>query len=594
MRISHVLLALPLLGSFAWADDPSPAKPKARTQSNAAPDTDSVQDVIFLGENRPIFLRLRITLGEKPLRAAWTDSVKTLHAFLDRNGDGIVSKDEAEKTALSTLVRIANGTATAMPRTDLDNHPKDGVVSIEELSDGLRTALGPFRVEVGKLAGGKTDALFDQLDRDKDGNLTKAELASASGSLQQLDLDDDELIDAAELEPFSNPMAMGNDEVPGRRARLAPVPPVLDLTPDDTTLRPVRLLIKRYDKGNGSGATPGDNKLSHGEFAIDAKAFSLADADSDGALDTEELRRFLAKVTPDLTLDVHLSGDSSGAASVKVVGAGDTASPLPRGVQVKTLDGGDVEIAIDEVRLEVHVDDGARASADTKRAFMSQFEAADADNNGYLEESELTKDKDHPSPLASLFKLLDRDKDGKLYPKEMDAFIDAQIDAAKSRTVLTTSDQGRAIFAILDLNRDRRLGVRELRGTVARVASWDRDGDGKITSDEIPHHYQLTLGRGSLAGLGFAVPMAVAGPMAAPAPVPAGSGPSWFRKMDRNRDGDISRREFHGNRAQFSRLDRDKDDLIDPSEAASATPATASSRPNAAVPATTVASPGGK
>ena len=70
--------------------------------------------------------------------------------------------------------------------------------------------------------------------------------------------------------------------------------------------------------------------------------------------------------------------------------------------------------------------------------------------------------------------------------------------------VLTASDQGRAIFAILDLNRDRRLGVREVRGTVDRVASWDRDGDGRVAADEIPHHFQLTIGRGELAGIGNA------------------------------------------------------------------------------------------
>ena len=36
--------------------------------------------------------------------------------------------------------------------------------------------------------------------------------------------------------------------------------------------------------------------------------------------------------------------------------------------------------------------------------------------------------------------------------------------------------------------------------------------------------------------------------------------------MDRNHDGDVSRREFLGPRDQFDRLDRDNDGLIDPDE----------------------------
>ena len=49
-------------------------------------------------------------------------------------------------------------------------------------------------------------------------------------------------------------------------------------------------------------------------------------------------------------------------------------------------------------------------------------------------------------------------------------------------------------------------------------------------------------------------------------PGPTG-GPVWFQKMDRNHDGDVSRREFLGPRDVFDRLDRDTDGLIGPDEA---------------------------
>ena len=574
MRSLPRFAALGLVMAFvapAFADDKRP-EPKAPAASPAV-GPESVQDLIFLGDNRPLFLRLRMTLGTQPFRLAWMNSVKAMHSYLDRNNDGTVSKEEADRGALSTLVRVANGGATAMPRGDLDVHPKDGVVSVDELSDALRTALGPFRVQPGKLASGKTDALFEHLDRDKDGKLSRAELADAASSLHKLDLDDDELIDGPELEPFANPTAMQMDDAAGRRGR-TPEAPVVELFPDDSSLRPVRLLLKKYDKGTAQAASGGDNKLTNGEFAIGAAAFAGADADADGALDTEELRRYLAKAAPDIELTVALSSDASGAATVSVAGPGSKA--LPPWAKVKPLGPGDVEIAADEVRLEVHVDDGAAALADSRRSYMAQFENADTDNNGYVEKSEVTKDKDHPSPLAGLFDVLDRDGDGKLYPKELNEFVDRQAEAARDRMVLTASDQGRAIFSILDLNRDRRLGNREVRGTLDRVATWDRDGDARITADEIPHHYQLTLGRGQLGGVGNAA-VALPGAMNNPTTEPLANGPNWFRRMDRNRDGDVSAREFRGPKAQFHRLDRDKDGLIDAAEAA-ATTATAAAK----------------
>ena len=137
---------------------------------------------------------------------------------------------------------------------------------------------------------------------------------------------------------------------------------------------------------------------------------------------------------------------------------------------------------------------------------------------------------------------------------------------------MTASDEGRALFGMLDLDRDRRLGAREVLETFARVSACDRNRDGRVTPDEIPHHIRLVLDRGDLSFLlappagGAAVVVSPGATSMPPRSRPA-AGPSWFRKMDRNRDGDVSPREFLGTREQFDRLDRDHDGLLSPDEA---------------------------
>jgi hypothetical protein len=44
-------------------------------------------------------------------------------------------------------------------------------------------------------------------------------------------------------------------------------------------------------------------------------------------------------------------------------------------------------------------------------------------------------------------------------------------------------------------------------------------------------------------------------------------GPLWFRKMDRNGDGDVSRAEWLGSAEDFKKIDTDGDGLISLEEA---------------------------
>src|SRR5262245_105262 len=135
---------------------------------------------------------------------------------------------------------------------------------------------------------------------------------------------------------------------------------------------------------------------------------------------------------------------------------------------------------------------------------------------------------------------------------------------------MSIADQGKGLFDILDKNGDGRLSVREMRDAVKLIDKLDQNGDGLLESGEIPRRYTAGVRRGPAGGggdgFGGVVAVNYYGGRQRSVPQPA-AGPLWFRKMDRNRDGDVSRREFLGSDELFKMIDTDGDGLISVEEA---------------------------
>src|SRR6202035_1231408 len=133
----------------------------------------------------------------------------------------------------------------------------------------------------------------------------------------------------------------------------------------------------------------------------------------------------------------------------------------------------------------------------------AQFSGADKEGKGYLTQ----KEAEANPLLRGRFKAMDRDGDGKLTEKEVLAYLDQyqklQARATASSVSLVLTDQSRGLFDLLDVNRDGRLSVREMRRAPQLLPQLDRDGKGYLTQRDLPRSYRLEVRRGPADQGGF-------------------------------------------------------------------------------------------
>lgn len=534
------------------------------------PRVDS-QYAIYMGENGVIVLKFQIQIGEKSPQQLFQQYVDDLMKSLDSNEDGTVTCDEAKGKFLSAKDAIQ---AELIPQSDSfaanmspDVSPADGKISRQEfLTYFKRLGLHPFLMiyqprmmpatanRRPRQAPNISDIpLFARLDANGDGKLSSSELAGALQTLRKMDLDDDETISAAELSPIANQQQFVVQQQQGN-AQAQASSPFLGPGSEESLPKQVRRLIDKYDSTDrdksGVEGKVRNQKLSSQELGLPAEAFARFDGDGDGQLDFDELRQFLA--SPEPTISIVVNVDKS-----EPLMAESTQPEIQE--KLKTAADGSANINLGTTQLSV-----TRGSSYDRRNIESllkpQFMAADRDANGYLEKAE----SEQAFLYGATFENLDTDKNGKVFLDEMIAYFKVRFDAARSRTVLSISEQGRTLFEILDTDRDRRLSFRELQIAADKLSLWDKDGDGLLSESEVPLQYRLTVSRGNLQALGgnFSGNNGVNG-----VPAERTSGPIWFRKMDKNRDGEVSHREFLGEIAVFEKLDSNHDGFIDLTEA---------------------------
>jgi Ca2+-binding EF-hand superfamily protein len=535
--------------------------------------TDGYELIVF-APHRPIRAQVKLLYQGKPIADRWTVALRKAFDGFDRDRDGTLNGFEVQyiftDASLTQLMRTGNylpnpSNLPTLARLDTDG---DHRVSFPEFAayyrlsaDRAVQAFPPFAENPANAQA--TEALFKLFDGNGDGKLTKAEVDAAEHLLATRDADEDECLSLEELTQPGGP-----------RNRFVPVPVVTGTTPRQPTVPQnivvyeagrvpgtvVQRVIKEYDKDN-------DFELTRAESGLDAGTFARLDADGNGRLTGAELDVWR---TGPADLNVTLSlAPMPDECMVEVTT--DPKELAARGFTARRVEGRRAVVHHGRQPIEfwAYASVVRNARSALKQQWTALFQQASGGRGFITEEMIGGANAPQFQLVRVIFDPADFNADGKLTRAEFDRYLDLQQAFVDLGIGLTPAVQTPTLFQLLDENRDGRLGVRELRTAWKRLVVLEPAGAGGgtaevVTRAAIQPAVSVRVSR-SLDRFN-AVNQQIDFDNANRAPVPQ-KGPGWFRKMDRNGDGDVSRLEFLGTRAEFDAMDADRDDLISLQEA---------------------------
>lgn len=518
-------------------------------------------NIIFLEGTGPKIVRLHIQIDGQGVGAIRQAYAEQLFRSLDAEKDG--SLDEQEAVRIPQLAAGVTVQGMLGPRwNQVDRSERDGRVSLEELAVYIGESLGAT-VEIVPKPQRNTQRipLFDTLDGNGDGHLARDEFDRAATLLRKYDLDDDETFSVVELQPFGTAAAQAESQQEGIAANA-----FLLIDSSNVSTRALEIL-QRYSHGQLPNPGSPWPSLDSDAVRFTPEQMARLDLDSSSTLDQDELAGWLSDHEPDVRLLVQLPFRQRGRPRCSVLPGDAPAAAAGQGVFAESVDDNRLRLSLGETQLDWRAQGTIATASDSVNFYKLQFRIADGDKNKYLDEGEFAA-LNLPN---AVFSAVDLDGDGMVFEQEVVGFVQRDAAVSQSRIVISVGKDGKSLFEVLDINLDLRLSRREMAEGYDRVLAFDANRDGRLAATELDGRYELTVEIGKPAL--FQNAMGPAGEMTAPTSprIPqASAGPVWYQRMDRNRDGDVSEREFPGPLELFRRLDADGNRLIDAEEAANA------------------------
>lgn len=533
------------------------------------PPVNDTFELVFLSRSRPVRVRVIANTPGRSLAELFDAHLKTLFAAFDRDGDGSLNKYETEliyaKSEFGQMLagRFAfRGQSGALPSLDVADMDDNGRVTFEEFAAYYTPEIGKLTQTRASnflgLADQYTPELFARLDTTRDGRLTEEELAGAEKILTPLDADEDETVSGQELIANSaRPPQLGGGQSGGAmmggttggqpgQVQQGDVQVYPAAIPDDA----VQPIIDRYDLDN-------NDELAPAEIRLPKATFTALDTNKNGTLSAAELNAWRTG-EPDVVVTLT---------------AGDTAEEC-KAVAKRVNDDPGIALADQTTadRVVIRVD---KQTLDLAAAALPEYSRTNQQRNPYAylfpSDKQYLTDDDLVGPqfqfLRVAFDPADFDGNGRLTREEFDRYFSLQTDTTSLGLTLSHATTVPNLFQLLDANSDGRLGVKELRTAYARLLPLEPTDGRVITKAVLQPSVVVRLGNTRYNSASAAVYASQGNRNVYGGAEPPTAGPLWFRKMDRNGDGDVSAGEFLGSKAHFTALDTDSDGLISLQEA---------------------------